>query len=109
MRCGCCRTCISWTGRSTPAAELREKQEIGEIESSKAESDLYAPIAGRLVEFNQELLKRSLGNQRRQLRSRLAVSHGGRGGELLSPEAYLIHLEAAWKIAERTIKGQMNE
>src|SRR5215208_4345326 len=35
---------------------LTEKQEIGSIESKKAESSLYAPLAGRLVRFNEELL-----------------------------------------------------
>ncbi len=33
----------------------------------------------------------------------------GQGRELLSPEEYLVHLAAAWKIAERAIKGQMND
>jgi glycine cleavage system H protein len=88
---------------------LREKQEIGSIESSKAESALYAPMAGRLVEFNQQLLADP---------SAINVDHYGRGWlffmegpghELLSHQDYLIHLEAAWKIAERTIKGQLNE
>ena len=36
--------------------ELRERQEIGAIESSKAESDLFAPMAGLLTEFNKRLL-----------------------------------------------------
>jgi len=88
---------------------LREKQEIGSIESSKAESALYAPMAGRLVEFNEELLADP---------STINVDNYGRGwlfaldgpgDELLSPDAYLLHLQAAWKIAERTIKGQFNE
>src|SRR5262245_50196952 len=35
---------------------LAEKQEIGSIESKKAESSLYSPVAGRLVRFNEELL-----------------------------------------------------
>ncbi len=88
---------------------LREKQEIGSIESSKAESALYAPMAGRLVEFNEALMADP---------STINVDNYGRGwlfsmeapgDELLSPEAYLIHLKAAWKVAERTIKGQFNE
>src|SRR5580698_3458823 len=36
--------------------QLREKQTIGAIESSKAESELYSPLAGKLVEFNAALL-----------------------------------------------------
>src|SRR3954451_12726882 len=31
-------------------------QEIGHIETSKAESDLFAPLAGTLVQFNKALL-----------------------------------------------------
>src|SRR5947209_8532867 len=38
-------------------AALAERQEIGEIESSKAESALYSPIAGRLREINAAVLK----------------------------------------------------
>jgi glycine cleavage system H protein len=90
-------------------ALLREKQEIGAIESSKAESALYAPMAGRLTEFNESLLADP---------STINVDNYGRGwlfsmqaegNELLSPAEYLLHLEAAWKVAERTIKGQLNE
>lgn len=90
-------------------AQLREKQEIGAIESSKAESALYSPMQGRLTEFNAGLLADP---------STINVDNYGRGWlfamsaegrELLSPEEYLIHLEAAWKVAERTIKGQLNE
>ncbi len=88
---------------------LRERQEIGSIESSKAESSLYAPVAGHLTRFNDDLLADP---------SAINVDLYGRGwlfeiagpGEgLLSPEEYLIHLDAAWKVAERTIKGQFNE
>jgi glycine cleavage system H protein len=90
-------------------AKLTEKQEIGEIESSKAESALFAPMPGVLAEINADLLADP---------STINVDNYGRGWlfeiegdgrELLSPEAYMIHLEAAWKLAERTIKGQMNE
>ena len=88
---------------------LAERQEIGSIESSKAESALYAPMAGRLARFNEDLL----GDP-----STINVDLYGRGwlfeiegalGELLSPDEYLIHLEAAWKVAQRTLKGQFNE
>jgi glycine cleavage system H protein len=90
-------------------ARLREKQELGSIESSKAESSLYAPIAGQLTAFNEALLADpstiNVDNYGRGWLFEIA----GAGGDLLSPEEYLIHLEAAWKVAERTIKGQMND
>jgi glycine cleavage system H protein len=89
--------------------ELAEKQEIGSIESSKAESALYAPMAGRLARFNEALLADpSTINVDTYGRGWL-FDVDGAGGGLLSPEEYLIHLEAAWKVAERTIKGQFNE
>jgi glycine cleavage system H protein len=88
---------------------LRARQEIGAIESSKAESELYAPIAGTLNEFNQAVLKDpALINVEPYGRGWL-FELSGDDAELLSPPDYMVHLEAAWKIAERTIKGQMNE
>jgi glycine cleavage system H protein len=88
---------------------LAERQEIGSIESSKAESALYAPMAGRLARFNDDLLADpSTINVEPYGRGWLFHVEGA-GGELLSPDAYLIHLEAAWKVAERTLKGQFNE
>jgi len=88
---------------------LRERQEIGSIESSKAESSLYAPIAGRLTEFNQSLLSDPSTINVDLYGDGWLFAIEGDGESLLYPEEYLVHLEAAWKIAERTIKGQMNE
>lgn len=88
---------------------LAEKQEIGQIESKKAESSLYAPIAGTLVRFNQELLSDP---------SAINVDKYGGGWlfelrspqpALLSPAEYIEHLTKVWEVTQRTIKGQMNE
>jgi glycine cleavage system H protein len=88
---------------------LRERQAIGNIESSKAESELYSPVAGKLRAINAELLRDP---------SAINVDTYGPGwlfeietaGEpLLDQSAYLTHLTEAWKVAERTIKGQANE
>src|SRR5262249_8830458 len=40
-----------------PGAPVELKQRIGNIETSKAVADLFAPIAGVLMRFNDELLK----------------------------------------------------
>jgi len=89
--------------------QLREKQAIGAIESSKAESELYSPLAGRLVEFNTALLSDpatiNLDTYGEGWLFRMDAGPGG----LLSPLEYLDHLVASWAVAERTIKGQMNE
>jgi glycine cleavage system H protein len=98
---------LEWT--VDEGVPLKAKQAIGNIESSKAESELYAPLAGRLLGFNPDLLKDP---------SAINVDTYGPGwlfemacsaDELLMPAAYMDHLKAAWAIAERTIKGQMNE
>ena len=90
-------------------ATLSERQEMGQIESSKAESSLYSPAAGRLVEINERLLHDPSG---------INVDKYGAGwlfalecseDTLLSPEQYLEHLEAVWPVTQRTIKGQLNE
>ena len=38
-------------------AVLKDGQEIGTIESKKAESSLYAPAAGKLLRFNEALME----------------------------------------------------
>ena len=87
---------------------VRAKQCLGQIESSKAESELYSPMAGTVLEFNQDLLDDP---------SAINVDKYGRGwlftiqGEeppLLAAEAYLDHLAESWEVAQRTIKGQIH-
>jgi glycine cleavage system H protein len=92
----------------TPGASLAHRQEFGNIESKKAESGMYAPIQGEVVSINQRLLEDP---------SIINVDKYGdgwllemRGSEtlLLEPVDYLKHLESAWEVAQRTIKGQAN-
>jgi glycine cleavage system H protein len=91
-----------------PGMKVSAKQEIGSIESKKAESSLYSPIDGTVFACNQALLEDP---------SEINVDKYGNGwlfelqgstDSLLSPEDYLEHLTAAWEIAQRTIKGQAN-
>ena len=88
---------------------LTAQQEIGAIESKKAESGLYAPIAGRLVRFNESLLSDpSIINLDNYGEGWLFEIEGA-GSELLSAEQYLAHVSASWEVAQRTIKGQFNK
>lgn len=106
---------LDWTVDA--GVSLREKQEIGQIESKKAESSLYSPLGGKLLQFNGELLSDP---------SAINVDKYGAGwlfeiepadpvllpgvpGPLLTPSEYLKHLAAVWEVTQRTIKGQMNE
>jgi glycine cleavage system H protein len=88
---------------------VKERQTIGAIESSKAESDLFAPMAGRLAALNQRLLTDPSTINVDPYGEGWLFFMEGDGAGLLSPADYLVHLEAAWKVAERTIKGQLNE
>lgn len=89
--------------------QLRERQAIGEIESSKAESELYAPMAGTLGQFNRELLADPSGINVDGYGNGWLFTMQGTGDTLLGPAEYLMHLSESWKIAEKTIKGQINQ
>ena len=89
-----------------PQTAVTERQEIGEIESSKALSSLYVPFAGRVLEFNQALLDDP---------SAINADNYGKGwlfeleteAALLTPAEYLARLEAGWEKDQRLIKGQI--
>ena len=90
-------------------AALAERQEIGNIESKKAESALFAPIAGTLTEFNRELLKDPSAINVDKYGAGWLFEMTGDGSKLLTTADYLTHLEAVWEVTQRTIKGQLNE
>ena len=94
-------------------SRLENRQEFGNIESKKAESGMYSPIAGEVHSLNERLLDDpSIINVDKygegwlfELKplDELQVREG-----LLSPEQYVVHLQSAWDVAQRTIKGQAN-
>jgi glycine cleavage system H protein len=88
---------------------LAEKQEIGSIESKKAESSLYAPLAGRLVRFNEELLSDPSAINLDKYGVGWLFEIEASTDALLDPPGYIQHVASVWEITQRTIKGQMNE
>ncbi len=96
-----------------PGMVLSARQEIGSIESKKAESSLYSPIAGKVTALNDALLQDPTG---------INLDKYGEGWmfelktvltrdawlPLLEPSQYMQHLTTAWEVAQRTIKGQAN-
>lgn len=86
---------------------VAERQEIGEIESSKAVSSLYAPCAGVVTGFNEAVLNDP---------SAINVDSYGDGwlftmqsdSPLLTAEDYVELLAEGWEKTQQTIKGQMN-
>ena len=89
-------------------ATLASKQEIGQIESQKAEASLYAPIAGEVAAINDVLLADPSTINVDKYGAGWLLEIAGNGEELLSPDDYLQHLAAVWEVTQRTIKGQMN-
>jgi len=85
------------------------KQEIGYIETQKATSGLYAPLGGRILRFNAELLEDP---------STINVDSYGRGWlfemtadltETLDATEYFKHLETGWEATQRILKAQVNK
>ena len=89
--------------------QLKNGQEFGSIESKKAESSLYAPAEGQLIEFNEQLMDDP---------SAINVDKYGAGWlfqmelphlEFMTTDEYVDHLAEVWDKTQRTIKGQLNE
>ena len=85
------------------------RNQIGNIETSKAVSDLFAPVAGTIVSINADALKDP---------SVINVDGYGRGwlfelaGRLdgtLDVQEYHDFLAANWDQTQRILKGQMGE
>ena len=81
---------------------------IGDIESSKAESSLHAPLSGILADFNRVLLKDPSAINVDKYDTGWLFEMQADSSALLSPTAYLEHLEAVWQVTQKTIKGQLN-
>ena len=90
-------------------APLNQQQKIGFIESSKAESDLFAPVTGTLREINEQLLADPSAINIDKYAAGWLFAMDADDEQLLSPEAYIEHLESVWEATQRTIKGQLNE
>lgn len=92
-----------------PGTSVTNRQEIGNIESKKAESALYAPIPGVLTEFNPALVRDPSAINLDKYGAGWLFQIEGQGSELLAPDEYIRHLESVWEVTQRTIKGQLNE
>ncbi len=85
------------------------KQQIGNIETSKAVSDLFSPAEGKILEFNQEILRDPAlinvdGDNQGWLFSMTATNI-----ERMSPQEYFNFLTANWENTQRILKGQMGD
>jgi glycine cleavage system H protein len=88
-------------------AELAVKQRIGHIETSKAMSDLFAPIAGTLVRFNAELLKDPSAINVDTYGAGWLFDLAGGLDDTLTAQEYHDFLDANWEKTQRMLKGHM--
>lgn len=88
---------------------LALRQEIGNIESKKAESALYSPLAGEMLRFNAALLKDPSAINVDKYDAGWLFEMRADGAALLTAAQYVEHLGSVWEVTQRTIKGQLNE
>ena len=88
---------------------IRFRQEIGSIESSKAESALYAPMAGNITQFNEALLDDPSEINLDNYGKGWLFEMEGSAEDLLTAAGYVQYLDDVWKETQRTLKGQFNE
>ena len=96
---------LDWSLSDGDAVHLL--QEIGHIETSKAESDLFAPIAGKLAAFNQELLNDPSPINTATYEGGWLFEMEGDVAATLSVAEYYQFLEAGWENTQRILKGQV--
>ena len=93
----------------SPGDAVAYLQQIGHIETSKAVSDLFAPLAGQLVAFNQELLKDPTAINLDSYGAGWLFEMEGDTTSLLTADQYHNFLEKNWEKTQRLIKGKINE
>lgn len=88
-------------------SSVERKQRIGNIETSKAVSDLFAPIAGRIEAWNSELLADPSQINIDCYGAGWLFEMTGDGSELMDAAAYRDFLAAGWETTQRLLKSQV--
>jgi glycine cleavage system H protein len=96
---------LDWT--VDDGAEVALKQQIGHIETSKAMSDLFAPLAGTIVRFNPDLLKDPSAINVDTYGAGWLFEMTGPIDDTLSAQEYHDFLDANWEKTQRMLKGHM--
>lgn len=90
-------------------ANVKQGQPIGHIETSKAVSDLFSPLSGTLVGFNQELLQDPSGINvdNHGVGWLFEMDPGQEEPATMTAAEYYQYLDANWEKTQRTLKGHM--
>ena len=86
---------------------VRLKQKIGHIETSKAMSDLFAPIAGTLTRFNADLLNDPSAINVDNYGNGWLFEMDGAEAETMNVQEYHDFLAAGWEKTQNMLKGHM--
>ncbi len=96
---------LDWCVDEGTRVEL--KQRIGNIETSKAVSDLFAPVAGSIECVNRDLLKDPSGINAGNYGNGWLFEMAGDEAPLMDVQAYHAFLESGWETTQRLLKGQV--
>lgn len=86
-----------------PGTRVDAKESCGEIESVKSVADVYAPVAGEIVENNNDVVNKALNDDSKALASdpygqfwlvKLKVAGGTTLDAMMSADQYAEHLKA---------------
>jgi glycine cleavage system H protein len=97
---------LEW--HQSPGAALAAGALIGHIETSKAVSDLFAPLAGTVSEFNAELLNDPTPINLDCYAAGWLFDLAGDTADTLTVDEYHEYLSANWEKTQRLIKGKIN-
>jgi glycine cleavage system H protein len=97
---------LDWQMSAGDTVELL--QPIGHIETSKAVSDLFAPVAGRVTVFNPALLNDPSGINVDGYGDGWLFEMAGAGDNLMTVDEYHQFLADNWEKTQRLIKGKIN-
>ena len=96
---------LEWTVDA--GAVVREKDEIGAIESSKATAGLYAPIAGTITRFNSAVLADPSAINKDGYGAGWFFEMTGKTDGTMDAQQYLEYLGVSWTKTQALLKGQM--
>ncbi|MCW8129425.1 MAG: glycine cleavage system protein H [Planctomycetota bacterium] len=95
---------LEW--RVTVGQQVAEAEALGEIESTKASSELYAPMSGKLYDFNTAMVEKpaQIGVDPY---AHWLLEFEGRPATSLNAEEYRAFLAEGWEETQKLLKGQM--
>jgi glycine cleavage system H protein len=87
-------------------ATVRQKDEIGAVESAKAVAALYAPADGMIARFNAAALADPSAINKDGYGAGWLFEMTARANDAMEPADYLRYLETSWTRAQALLKGQ---